>query len=108
MGGSDLRKLTALLYLQPPGKDMSDLGGCFCAHDVDGERESERCFEPICDRMVIFWSDALVHHVSPSFAPAGQQDHRWALTTWFISDDTRGGHIRTTSEDVEGRHFGTG
>ena len=117
-GGGDRRKLTALLYLQPPGShdrlpqtfphervEDDDRGGYFRAYDVP-EPNHVTCIAPRGDRLVVFWSDALVHDVSPSFAPAGQADRRWALTTWLVADEQA--MIRDTNSVIAQRHFGTG
>lgn len=110
----DRRKLTALLYLQPPGSHVGQpsyphesvgddpRGGYFRAYDVP-ERGDVTCIAPRGDRLIVFWSDALVHDVSPSFAPRNEADRRWALTIWFIADKT--GVIRATDAAVEERHF---
>lgn len=136
-GGGDMRKLTALLYLQPsdwhddnhhddvdhndddddnhnddgnykyPNESETDdeRGGYFRAYDVPtvGEITS---IAPRGDRLLLFWSDSLVHDVSPSYAPNGDDDRRWALTVWFVVDEANGGVIRTTSAEIEDRHFG--
>jgi hypothetical protein len=111
----DRRKLTALLYMQPPGSHAGQppypmenfeddaRGGYFRAYDVP-EMGDVTCIAPRGDRLVLFWSDSLVHDVSPSFAPNGDADRRWALTVWFIADE--GGKIRATDAEVEKRHFG--
>ena len=54
----------------------------------------------------MFWSDSLVHDVSPSFAPNGDADRRWALTIWFIADK-KSGVIRPTDAEIEAKHFGS-
>lgn len=111
----DRRKLTALLYIQPPGSHAGQpaypnekveddpRGGYFRAYDVP-EMGDVTCIAPRGDRLVMFWSDSLVHDVSPSFAPNGDADKRWALTIWFIAD--KDGKIRATDAEVEERHFG--
>lgn len=109
----DRRKMTALLYLQPSGSHADDAdegendarGGYFRAYDVPEEGQM-RVIAPRGDRLVLFWSDSLVHDVSPSFAPNGDSDRRWALTVWFVTDE--GGTIRATDSQVAQRHFGLG
>jgi hypothetical protein len=54
----------------------------------------------------MFWSDSLVHDVSPSFCSNGSADHRYALTIWFVV--TEKGLIRSTNAETEQVHFGTG
>lgn len=130
-GGTDQRKLTALLYLQLPGSynntnertsttsqnvstvlyanDTDDpKGGYFRAYDVPTIGTST-CIAPRSDRLVLFWSDALVHDVSPSYTTPNNSinDRRWALTVWFIVDPQKGGLIRETGNDVTIRHFST-
>lgn len=113
----DRRKLTALLYLQPPGShdgqpefpnegvDDDPRGGYFRAYDVPEEGQVTS-IAPRGDRLMLFWSDSLVHDVSPSFSPGGDADRRWALTVWFVVGET--GKISATNVEVEQRHFGTG
>ena len=109
----DRRKMTALLYLQPSGSHADDAdegendprGGYFRAYDVPDEGQV-KVIAPRGDRLVLFWSDSLVHDVSPSFAPNGDSDRRWALTVWFVTDE--GGTIRATDSQVAQRHFGLG
>mmetsp|Transcript_29956 Transcript_29956/g.45946 ORF Transcript_29956/g.45946 Transcript_29956/m.45946 type:complete len:377 (-) Transcript_29956:1475-2605(-) len=116
-GAGDQRKLTALLYLQPPGShdgqpefpnesvEDDPRGGYFRAYDVP-ESDQVTCIAPRGDRLIMFWSDSLVHDVSPSFCPAGDTDRRWALTVWFVVGED--GVIRTTDAEIEKKHFGTG
>eukprot|EP00977_Amphora_coffeiformis_P016575 scaffold5169_cov172-Amphora_coffeaeformis.AAC.6 len=113
----DRRKLTALLYLQPPGShdgqppyphesvEDDPRGGYFRAYDVP-EEDAVTAIAPRGDRLILFWADTLVHDVSPSYAPNGDADRRWALTTWFIAD--KKGVIRATSAAIEEKHFGSG
>lgn len=115
--GGDRRKLTALLYLQPsgshdgqpsyPNESVEDdpRGGYFRAYDVPNEGDV-LSIAPRGDRLLLFWSDSLVHDVSPSFTPNGGADHRWALTIWFIAKENA--TIRATDAAVEERHFGLG
>eukprot|EP00579_Thalassiosira_antarctica_P019315 CAMPEP_0201967994 /NCGR_PEP_ID=MMETSP0904-20121228/12528_1 /ASSEMBLY_ACC=CAM_ASM_000553 /TAXON_ID=420261 /ORGANISM="Thalassiosira antarctica, Strain CCMP982" /LENGTH=331 /DNA_ID=CAMNT_0048515583 /DNA_START=147 /DNA_END=1140 /DNA_ORIENTATION=+ len=113
----DRRKLTALLYIQPPGShdgqpsypnesvDDDPRGGYFRAYDVP-EEDAVTAIAPRGDRLILFWSDSLVHDVSPSYAPSGDADRRWALTIWFIAD--KKGVIRATDAAIEEKHFGSG
>lgn len=113
----DRRKLTALLYIQPPGShdgqpsypnesvEDDPRGGYFRAYDIPKE-DDVTCIAPRGDRLIMFWSDSLVHDVSPSFAPNGDFDRRWALTIWFIAD--KKGVIRATDAAIEEKHFGAG
>lgn len=123
--GLDKRKLTALLYLQPPGSlhqegdctitadskndenDVEGLGGHFRAFDHPNKGDV-RYIAPKSDRLVMFWSDTLVHDVAPSFVrDGGNDDHRWALTVWLLADPEKG-VILSTDEETEKRHFGSG
>jgi 2OG-Fe(II) oxygenase superfamily len=85
-GGDDLRKLTVLYYLNP--KWRKDLGGSFRIYEsaprslatpsessasdlVESLSEMKRDIvvtdiDPIGDRLLVFWSDRLVHSVQPS------------------------------------------
>ena len=121
LGGSsdagDNRKLTALIYLQPPNshdgqppypnEQVEDdaRGGYFRAFDVPQVGDIT-CIAPRGDRLVVFWSDSLVHDVSPSFAP-NEDDKRFALTTWLVADKTTG-EIKGTDPEVSARHFDFG
>ena len=121
LGGSsdagDQRKLTALIYLQPPNShdgqppypdekvEDDPRGGYFRAYDVP-EVGDVTCIAPRGDRLVVFWSDSLVHDVSPSFAPS-EDDKRFALTTWLVADK-KTGEIKGTDLEVSARHFDSG
>lgn len=123
LGGTDdagdRRKLTALLYLQPPGShdgqplypnesvEDDPRGGYFRAYDAPAEGDVT-CIAPRGDRLIMFWSDSLVHDVSPSYTPSGDgTDRRWALTIWFTADK-KTGVILATDAAVEEKHFGSG
>ena len=113
----DRRKLTALLYIQPPNshdgqpsypnESITDdpRGGYFRAYDVP-ENDAITCIAPRGDRLILFWSDSLVHDVSPSYAPNGDEDRRWALTVWLTADKNTG-LIRASDATVEEKHFGS-
>ncbi|KAL7525557.1 hypothetical protein ACHAWF_001420 [Thalassiosira exigua] len=113
----DRRKLTALLYVQPPNShegqppypnesvEDDPRGGYFRAYDVPEDGEVT-CIAPRGDRLIMFWSDSLVHDVSPSYAPNGDADRRWALTVWMTADRTSG-TIRPSDAEVEENHFGS-
>jgi hypothetical protein len=145
MGGTDQRKLTVLLYLQPPGsynetskslvydtnppqkspdtntEEIDPRGGYFRAYNVpknvleknkkwnkndiistdNTETTNNNIIPctwigPVDGRLVMFWSDTLLHDVSESFILTNDNpihDRRWALTTWLISDTSKGGTI---------------
>ena len=93
MGAScgDARKLTAIYYLNPHWDAQA--GGhlrCWDADVVgagaDGPPSSDGAarVSPRGDRLVVFWSDALVHDVEPSRI-ASSADDRWALTVWHMA-----------------------
>jgi hypothetical protein len=106
------------LYLQPrgshdgqPGYPYEDFkddsrGGYFRAYDVP-EKGDVTSIAPRGDRLIMFWSDSLVHDVSPSFCPNGDADYRYALTIWFVVNSEKG-VIRSTDAETERVHFGTG
>jgi 2OG-Fe(II) oxygenase superfamily len=80
-GGDDLRKLTVLYYLNPNWR--KDMGGCFRIYgsEESSDHNTEVAtlddiaagsdittidVDPIGDRLLVFWSDRLVHSVQPS------------------------------------------
>lgn len=72
-GGDDLRKLTVLYYLNP--KWRKDMGGCFRIYGSEESSDSDSAvatsegivdIDPRGDRLLVFWSDRLVHSVQPS------------------------------------------
>lgn len=80
-GGDDLRKLTVLYYLNP--KWRKDMGGSFriysheesCSSNLAVASSDDTISEsgiktididPLGDRLLVFWSDRLVHSVQPS------------------------------------------
>jgi Rps23 Pro-64 3,4-dihydroxylase Tpa1-like proline 4-hydroxylase len=104
-GGGDMRKLTAILYLQehwtpeqaghlrmflPPGANSSAKAGL---PYVD--------IEPRGGRLVVFWSDTMVHSVCESHATS-DADHRWALTVWLHTTDVE---LIQFDEGLEALHF---
>ena len=124
-GYDDLRKLTVLYYMNHDWRP--ELGGCFriykrSNHDAtDGAADAQAPppsihgipgvvigedvtydVEPRGDRLLVFWSDRLVHSVQPSEAPRGVIDHRWALTVWITA--THPGAINHNDAEVL-QHF---
>ena len=80
-GSDDLRKLTIIYYLNL--KYQKKHAGNFRIYkDLDDYID----IEPKGDRLLVFWSDQLVHSVTPSYAD-NLDDRRWALTLWMCSDD---------------------
>eukprot|EP00600_Ochromonadales_sp_CCMP1393_P002895 CAMPEP_0174988438 /NCGR_PEP_ID=MMETSP0004_2-20121128/20127_1 /TAXON_ID=420556 /ORGANISM="Ochromonas sp., Strain CCMP1393" /LENGTH=305 /DNA_ID=CAMNT_0016241657 /DNA_START=50 /DNA_END=967 /DNA_ORIENTATION=- len=92
-GLDDTRKVTVLYYMNPNWRP--ECGGCFRIYtnqadsstDNSEPNDSEKVIdiEPKADRLLVFWSDRLVHSVLPSEAPRGDADHRYALTLWMTS-----------------------
>jgi SM-20-related protein len=68
-----LRRLTALLYLNPGWRPPH--GGVLRAFEDAGPRD----VEPLDGRLVLFLADRVPHEVLPSFAP------RWTATAWYRS-----------------------
>ena len=74
------------------------MGGEFRAYSSLSEYED---VDPVGDRLLVFWSDRLVHEVRESYAPSGKADHRYALTVWVMSEDQTAIYL---GEEVQ-RHF---
>ena len=98
-GLNDVRKVTVLLYLN---EWRPELGGQFRVFGLENEVTD---IEPKAGRLLVFWSDLLVHSVLASEAPSGTNDHRYALTVW-LSCDSPANIVRDNNE-IE-RHFGRG
>jgi len=92
----DTRKVTVLYYMN---KWRPECGGCFRIYNNDSVID----IEPVADRLLVFWSDRLVHSVQPSEAPRGKADHRYALTLWLTSITTDA-IVRDDMEVM--KHFG--
>ena len=100
-GLDDVRKVTILYYMNPNYR--SELGGQFRIYNPAGAVPETTDIEPLGDRLLVFWSDLLVHSVEPSFAPGGVKDHRYALTLWLTADSPDA----IVRDDLEiARHFG--
>jgi 2OG-Fe(II) oxygenase superfamily len=92
---SDRRKLTVLLYLQSSQSHVGNFpheqsakdprGGYFRAYDTPTLGQTTE-IAPKGDRLLVFWSDALLHDVTPSYVLNGEDDQRWALTIWCNDD----------------------
>jgi Rps23 Pro-64 3,4-dihydroxylase Tpa1-like proline 4-hydroxylase len=111
--GGDARKLTAIYYLNP--RWNAHLGGHFRVWDADivgakvaGPPSSDGTARvaPRGDRLVVFWSDGLVHDVEPSRI-ASSTDDRWALTAWLIAKepDADPSLARGVDPWIDFRHF---
>ena len=98
-GLSDTRKVTALYYLNFNWKP--EHGGCFRIFNPGSDEVTD--IEPLADRLLVFWSDRLVHSVEPSFAPDGKDDFRYALTLWMTSKSPS--DIVRDDAEIE-KHFG--
>lgn len=90
----DMRKLTAIYYMNTSACEEAD-GAAATAWDVerlggairlyDGlEQPSHTDVAPVGDRLLVFWSDILVHEVLPSFADS-DDEHRYTFTVWFVT-----------------------
>ena len=97
-GFDDTRKVTILYYLNP--RWSPELGGEFRIYK---QNSTTIDVAPLGDRLMVFWSDLLVHSVQPSFAPRGKQDHRYALTLWLTAT-TPDAIVRDDAEIAH--HFG--
>ena len=70
-----------------------DASGAVHSRDCILSREADGGFlfkdiAPLHDRMLVFWSDRMVHSVQPSVVLAGgEKDYRWALTVWLTAVD---------------------
>lgn len=84
---TDMRKLTAIYYLNArEGEvawDEERQGGVIRLYD-GLEAPSHTDVAPIGDRLLVFWSDLLVHEVMPSFAE-NELDHRYTFTMWLAT-----------------------
>ena len=102
-GALDTRKVTVLYYMNEYWRPEN--GGEFRIYKTDASSGEQVTvdIEPRGDRLLVFWSDVLVHSVQPSFAQNGEVDHRYALTVWLTSTTTDA--IINDSEEVK-RHFG--
>ena len=104
-GNGDTRKLTALLYLNQPTWEPS-LGGEFRLW-YDDEKGEENIVDvaPVGGRLIVFFSDSLVHAVMPTGVRTSE-DHRYALTVWLPT--AKG--VSDIEEDraKEEKHWGNG
>eukprot|EP00753_Platysulcus_tardus_P006720 PLAT14492.1.p1 GENE.PLAT14492.1~~PLAT14492.1.p1 ORF type:complete len:353 (+),score=130.45 PLAT14492.1:78-1136(+) len=73
-GGLDGRKVTMLYYLNCDWKPED--GGALRIHR---QKRAAVDVAPIGDRLLLFWSQLVVHEVLPSFKP------RYALSQWFVA-----------------------
>lgn len=80
---SDTRKLTAIYYMNP-GWDSRNGGAIRLYSRL--EEPSYVDVEPTGDRLLLFWSDLLVHEVLPSWS-SDRSSHRYTFTVWLTSEN---------------------
>ena len=95
-GGADKRKLTAVYYPNP-GWDLATQGGGIRLYDAlspPGYTDVAPCGEGGTDRLLLFWSDMIVHEVLPmrkareeQQLDEGVEDHRYTLTVWLTTEN---------------------
>lgn len=108
-GMEDTRKVTVLYYLNNWRPEMEGQFRIYqsAASDaaVSGTEDETNIIDvdPIGNRLLVFWSDRLVHSVQKSVAPNGAADHRYALTLW-LTCITPDAIVRDDSEVA--KHFG--
>jgi len=76
----DYRKLTILLYLNPNYK--KEYGGSLRIHSNE---DNFREIEPCDGRLVVFFSDIIVHEVLPVYNPS--HDERFTITVWVPTNN---------------------
>jgi len=85
VGLPDLRKITCIYYLNPGwdkrnGAELRLWGNRGVVEDVS----------PVGDRLVLFWSDQVVHEVLANVADISSSSDRFALTLWLVSESSEG------------------
>lgn len=99
--GMDVRKLTAILYLNPDWKDGD--GGEIRLFVKDGEEVKKVDLSPVGGRLLLFWSDEIPHEVLPTASCEHSNEYdeatadapldvylesdRYALTVWIPTDN---------------------
>jgi Rps23 Pro-64 3,4-dihydroxylase Tpa1-like proline 4-hydroxylase len=107
-GMEDTRKVTVLYYMNDWRPEMEGQFRIYQSASTASAASSESTatvdINPVGNRLLVFWSDQLVHSVQASCAPRGKLDHRYALTLWLtcISPD---GIVRDDAEAL--KHFGS-
>jgi hypothetical protein len=103
-GGADKRKLTAVYYMNAGVWDAAAHGGAIRLYDglpPDAPGGAFTDVPPVgdggvADRLLLFWSDLLVHEVLPMHAPVGAatagdssdaRHHRHTFTLWLTSEN---------------------
>ena len=81
--GDDLRKISAVYYLNRGWRE-EDGGQIVVTPSADGDASAEQVrVEPELDRLVLFWSDTVLHEVLPTSDDAPP---RLAVSFWFHED----------------------
>lgn len=100
-----MRKLTAILYLQedwtPPQAGQLRMFLPLNTTTAASVNPPFVDIEPLGGRLVLFWSDVMVHSVCESFS-SRETDYRWALTVWFHTTDV---NLIEFDEELEATHF---
>eukprot|EP00966_Prymnesium_polylepis_P304165 7027173-Prymnesium_polylepis.1 len=94
-GGEDKRRLTAVYYANP-GWDVEAQGGAIRIWDSLAP-PVHTDVAPVgtggADRLLLFWSDVMVHEVLPMYVPGGgggsdaDLHHRHTFTIWLTTDN---------------------
>lgn len=94
-GGADKRKLTAVYYSNPAW-DLETQGGAIRLYDgldPPGYTDVAPCGEGGADRLLLFWSDMIVHEVLPMRkareldAEDEARGHRHTFTVWLTTEN---------------------
>ena len=86
VGLPDHRKVTTILYLNPDWDKT--LGGEIRIWGKGGLVED---VAPMGGRLLLFWSDQVVHEVLENLGdPQTSKNHRYALTIWMVSENSQG------------------
>lgn len=83
LGLPDTRKVTCIYYINP---DWNEANGGELR--LWGHPNLTEDLPPTGDRLVMFWSDLLVHEVLPCW-DEGPEGQRFALTLWMVTDDEK-------------------
>lgn len=97
--GDDLRKVTALYYLNPDWQPEHK--GEFRLYGPLPDAQPTD-IAPVGDRLLVFWSDDLIHGVLPNLCES-HKDHRYALTVWLLAENEK--DIAAIDPAVEAHFF---
>lgn len=98
----DLRKVTAILYFGDDWKP--EYGGILRIHLNKGSKEYID-IEPKGNRLVLFWSDMMIHQVLPT-TKEFEGKKRFTLTIWISTTDKRNIHEdETLLRKICQKHF---